>query len=93
MADTLLAAGVSVDQAKALRTILARFTKTPTPEHQQAVRDAVVELAVQSHTYIVSMESGARPITLRTIDKLAPALGLTAAQLLAELDAEMGGAR
>jgi len=46
-----------------------------------------------SHTYIVSMESGARPITLRTIDKLAPALGLTAAQLLAELDAEMGGAR
>ena len=47
MADTLLAAGVSVDQAKALRTILARFTKTPTPEHQQAVRDAVVELAVQ----------------------------------------------
>jgi len=47
MADTLLAAGVSVDQAKVLRTILARFTKAPTPEHQQAVRDAVVELAVQ----------------------------------------------
>lgn len=55
-----------------------------------------VQLARQldmPQTYIVSMESGARPITLRTIDKLAPALGLTAAQLLAELDAETGGAR
>lgn len=46
-----------------------------------------------AHTYVVSMEAGARPITLRTIDKLAPALGLTAAEVLAELDAEMGGAR
>lgn len=47
MADGLLAYSVSVDQAKALRTILSRFTKTPTPELQQAVRDAVVELAAQ----------------------------------------------
>lgn len=47
MADGLLAYSVSVDQAKALRTILSRFTRTPTPELQQAVRDAVVELAVQ----------------------------------------------
>ena len=47
MADGLLAAGTSVDQAKALRTILARFIKTPTPELQKTVRDAVVELAVQ----------------------------------------------
>lgn len=47
MADALAAAGTSVDQAKALRTILSRFVKTPTPELQQTVRDAVVELAVQ----------------------------------------------
>jgi transcriptional regulator with XRE-family HTH domain len=40
-----------------------------------------------AHTYIVSMESGGRPITLRTIDKLAPVLGMTPAQVLAELDA------
>lgn len=42
-----------------------------------------------AHTYIVSMESGTRPITLRTIDKLAPVLGLTPAQVLAELDAPL----
>lgn len=46
MAD-LIAYGISVDQAKALRTILSRFIKAPTPELQKAVRDAVVELAVQ----------------------------------------------
>lgn len=48
MADGLLAAGTSVDQAKALRTILARFIKTPTPELQQDVRDAIVDLAVKT---------------------------------------------
>lgn len=47
MADGLLAAGVSVDQAKALRTILSRFIKNPTPELQETSRDAIVEVAVQ----------------------------------------------
>lgn len=46
MAD-LNAHSVSVDQAKALRTICSRFIKAPTPELQTAVRDAVVDLAAQ----------------------------------------------
>ena len=43
-----------------------------------------------AHTYVVQMESGGRPITLRTIDRLAPSLGMTPAQVLAELDAPVG---
>lgn len=38
-------------------------------------------------TYVTAMEVGRRSITLRTVDQLAVVLGLTPAQVLAELDA------
>lgn len=54
-----------------------------------------VALAIKlnmAHTYITSMEAGARPITLKTVDKLAKVLGLTPVQVLAELDAPVAAA-
>lgn len=38
-------------------------------------------------TYVTAMEVGRRSITLRTVDQLAVVLGMTPAQVLAELDA------
>lgn len=38
-------------------------------------------------SYVCQMETGSRPITLQTVDRVAAALELPPAQVLAELDA------